>query len=151
MYLSKNHILFIKENKEFKLEINEEDNNNLAIGKPSNNQNQEIIIKNNGAIISRDYLNSYTSNIDKVWKDITIDEIKNGNKSEGFKISKITKNSVFEKIGLKDGDTIKSINNNTLNSYADAMKVYSNIKDITYLNIEVLRKNEVVELNYEIN
>lgn len=147
----KNYILFIKENKEFKLEINEEDNNNLAIGKPSNNQNQEIIIKNNGAIISRDYLNSYTSNIDKVWKDITIDEIKNGNKSEGFKISKITKNSVFEKIGLKDGDTIKSINNNTLSSYADAMKVYSNVKDATYFNIEVLRKNEVVELNYEIN
>ena len=126
---------------------------NSSLSTPSNNQNQEIIIKNNGAIISRDYLNSYTSNIDKVWKDITIDEIKNGNKSEGFKINKITKNSVFEKFGLKDGDTIKSINNNnnTLSSYADAMKIYNNVKDATYFNIEVLRKNEVVELNYEIN
>jgi len=147
----KNFVLFIKDNKEFKLEINEEGSADLTIVDSSNNKNQEIVIKNNGAIISRDYLNSYTSNIDKVWKDITIDEITNGNKIEGFKISKITKNSVFEKIGLKDGDTIKSINNNTLSSYADAMKVYMNVKDTTYLNIEVLRKNEVVELNYEIN
>jgi general secretion pathway protein C len=147
----KSFVLFIKDNKEFKLEIKEQDSTNSSITESSNNQKQEIVIKSNGAIISRDYLNSYTSNIDKVWKDIAIDEIINGNKIEGFKISKITKNSVFEKIGLKDGDTIKSINNNTLNSYADAMKVYSNIKDITYLNIEVLRKNEVVELNYEIN
>jgi general secretion pathway protein C len=147
----KSFVLFIKDNKEFKLEIKEQDSTNSSITESLNNQKQEIVIKSNGAIISRDYLNSYTSNIDKVWKDIAIDEIINGNKIEGFKISKITKNSVFEKIGLKDGDTIKSINNNTLNSYADAMKVYSNIKDITYLNIEVLRKNEVVELNYEIN
>lgn len=147
----KNHILFVKENIEFKLEINEEDSADLTIVDSSNNQNQGIVIKSNGAIISRDYLNSYTSNIDKVWKDITIDEITNGNKIEGFKISKITKNSVFEKIGLKDGDTIKSINNNTLSSYADAMKIYNNVKDATYFNIEVLRKNEVVELNYEIN
>ncbi|MDD2888432.1 MAG: PDZ domain-containing protein [Aliarcobacter sp.] len=147
----KNYVLFIKENKEFKLEIKEEDNGTLNFIEPSNNQKQEIVIKNNGAIISRDYLNSYTSNIDKVWKDITIDEIKNANKIEGFKISKVVKNSVFEKIGLKEGDIIKTINNNALNSYGDAMKVYSNIKDTTYLNIEVLRKNEVVELNYEIN
>jgi hypothetical protein len=31
------------------------------------------------------------------------------------------------------------------------LRVYNSIKDTTYLNIEVLRKNEVVELNYEIN
>lgn len=147
----KSYVLFIKDNKEFKLEINEEDSTDLTVVDPSNNQKQEIVIKNNGAIISRDYMNFYTSNIDKVWKDIAIDEIKNANKIEGFKITKVTKNSVFEKIGLKDGDIIKSINNNTLTSYSDAMKVYSNIKNTTYFNIEVLRKNEVVELNYEIN
>ncbi|QKF68002.1 type II secretion/transformation system, C protein [Arcobacter venerupis] len=149
--LFKNYILFIKDNKEFKLEIKEEIGGNSSFSEPLNNQNQEIVIKNNGAIISRDYLNSYTSNIEKIWENIAIDEIKNDNKVEGFKISKITKNSVFEKIGLKEGDIIKTINNNALNSYGDAMKVYNNIKDTTYLNIEVLRKNELVELNYEIN
>jgi type II secretion system protein C len=149
--LFKNYILFIKDNKEFKLEFKEEIGANSSFSEPLNNQKQEIIIKNNGAIISRDYLNSYTSNIEKIWKDIAIDEIKNGNKIEGFKISKVVENSDFEKIGLKKGDVIKAINNNALNSYADALRVYNSIKDTTYLNIEVLRKNEVVELNYEIN
>lgn len=149
--LYKNYILLLKDNKEYKLEINEESSSNLLSVESPNNQNQEIVIKNNGAEINRNYLNSYVSNIDKVWKNIAIDELKNGDKIEGFKISKITKNSDFEKIGLKEGDIIKTINNNALNSYADAMKVYNNIKDTTYLNMEVLRNNEIVELNYEIN
>ena len=60
-------------------------------------------------------------------------------------------NSVFEKLGLKANDVIKSINNNSLNSYADAFNVYNNIGDTKYLNIEILRNNEVMELNYEID
>ena len=46
---------------------------------------------------------------------------------------------------------IAIINNNSLNSYADAFNVYNNIGDTRYLNIEILRNNEVVELNYEID
>ena len=42
----KNFVLFIKDNKEFKLEIKEEDRGNLNLIESSNNQKQEIVIKN---------------------------------------------------------------------------------------------------------
>lgn len=64
--LYKNYILLLKDNKEYKLEINEESSSNLLSVESPNNQKQEIIVKNNGAVISRDYLNSFAFNIDKV-------------------------------------------------------------------------------------
>ena len=75
----------------------------------------------------------------------------NGNKIEGFKIERINKDSAFAKLGLKEGDIIKSVNNSVLESYADAFKVYNNMENTKYLNMEILRNNEIVELNYEID
>ena len=48
-------------------------------------------------------------------------------------------------------DIIKSVNNSVLESYADAFKVYNNMENTKYLNMEILRNNEIVELNYEID
>ena len=40
------------------------------------------------------------------------------------------------------------INNSILSSYFDTLKVYRNMKNI---NTEILKNNEAMELNYEIN
>lgn len=146
--LFKNYIIFEKDKKEYKLEIKEEYSNHEE---SNNSPKQEIIIKNNGATVSRDYLNSYIKDIDKIWKNIEISEIKNGDKLDGFKVNNINKDSVFAKIGLKEGDIIKMVNNSVLSSYADALKVYSNMENTRYINMQILRNNEVMELNYEIN
>lgn len=145
--LFKNYVLFKKNNKEYKLEIKEKEISNFDM----NQNNQQIEEKENGAVVKREYLNSYISNVEKIWSNISIQELKNGDKIEGFKIENINKDSVFEKLGLKKGDVIKSVNNNVLSSYAEAFKVYNNIENTKYLNIEILRNNEVVELNYEID
>ena len=147
--LFKDYVIFEKDKKEYKLQIKEKEPS--SYDDSSNSLTQEIIVKSNGAIVNRDYLNSYITNIDKVWNNIAISEIKNGEQIDGFKINKINKNSVFEKIGLKEGDVIKSVNNNVLSSYAEAFKVYNNMENTNYLNIEILRNNELMELNYEID
>ena len=86
-----------------------------------------------------------------IWNNIEIIEIKNGEIIDGFKINRVNKDSVFTKIGLKEGDIIKMVNNSIISSYADALKVYGNMENTRYINMQILRNNEVVELNYEIN
>lgn len=145
--LFRSYVIFEKDKKEYKLEIKE-----LSTYDSINNgTKEEIIVKNNGAIINRDYLNSYISNVDKVWNNIAISEIKNGEAINGFKIDKVNKDSVFWKIGLKEGDIIKAVNNNIVNSYAEAFKIYNDINNINSINISILRNNKVMEMNYEIN
>lgn len=141
-----NYVIFTKDKKEYKLEIVEKELLNYE-----ENKVEEFKAKNNGAVVNRNYLNSYITNMDKIWNNITINEVKNGDKIEGFRIDKINKDSVFGKLGLKEGDIIKSVNNNELGSYADAFKVYNDVGNIKYLNIEVLRNNELMELSYEID
>lgn len=149
--LFKNYVIFEKSGKEYKLEMKQKDNISYELTEETDDLKQNIIVKDDLVKVSRTYLNSYVQDIDKVWNNIAINEIKVGNKIEGFEVSKVNQDSVFAKLGLKAGDVIKAINNNSLNSYADAFKVYNNIGDTKYLNIEILRNNEVVELNYEID
>ena len=149
--LFKNHVIFEKSGKEYKLEMKQKDNISYELTEETDDLKQNIIVKDDLVKVNRNYLNSYVQDIDKVWNNISIKEIKVGDKIEGFKVLEVNQNSVFEKLGLKANDVIKSINNNSLNSYADAFNVYNNIGDTKYLNIEILRNNEVMELNYEIN
>ena len=144
--LFKNYVFFEKDKKEYKLEIKDKEPSAYDLG-----TKEDVVSKNNGAVVNRDYLNTYITNVEKVWSNIAISEIKNGEVINGFKIDRINKDSVFAKLGLKEGDIIKSVNNSVLNSYAEAFKIYNNIGNTNYINMEILRNNEVMELNYEIN
>lgn len=150
--LYKNYVVFEKAAKEYKLEIRKENKNiKYELTQKVEGVEEKIVVDADGVKIKREYLNSYVKDIDKVWNNIAINEIRQNGKIDGFKVSKVNKNSVFGKLGLKKGDIIKSINNNVLGSYADAFKVYNNINSTKYLNIEILRNNEIMELNYEID
>lgn len=61
----------------------------------------------------------------------------------------INKDSIFLKIGLKEGNIMNVINNSILSSYSNTLKVYCNMENIN--NTKILKNNEAMELNYEIN
>jgi type II secretion system protein C len=151
--LYKNYVIFEKSAKEYRLDMKQK-NDAISYEVTSNsnsNIKENIIVKDDVVQINRDYLNSYVTDIEKVWNNIAIKEVMNNDKIEGFKVFKVKKDSVFSKLGLKEGDVIKAVNNNVLASYADAFNVYNQINNTKYLNIEILRNNEVMELNYEID
>ncbi len=144
-------VFFSKSDKRYKLELTK-DESELSYAVENNNAlKEDIVVNNDSTVVSRDYLNSYVNNVDKIWNNIAINETRTNGKIDGFKIFDIKKGSAFEKIGLKKGDVIKSINNEALDSYAKAFKAYNNINNTKYLSIEIMRNNEIVELNYEIN
>lgn len=149
--LYKNYVVFEKENKEFTLNISNQDDVKYEMSREIDGIKEDIIVDESGVKIKRDYLNSYVKDIDKVWNNIAINEIRENDKITGFEVTSVNTKSVFGKLGLQKGDIIKSINNNILASYADAFKVYNNINNTKYLNIEILRNNEIMELNYEID
>ncbi len=149
--LFKDFVIFEKDLKEFKIELPHEKKINYEIEKQTTLGSENIIVNEDSVRIKRDYLNSYVNDIEKVWKDIAIDDINKNGKIEGFKISKVNKNSVFGKLGLVQNDVIKSINGKRITSYSDAFEIYNEINKLEYLSIEVLRNNEIVELNYEVD
>lgn len=101
-------------------------------------------------VVQRGMLNDYMKKPKNIWKDIGISEIKNGKDIQGFRVRFVRKESGFDKLGIKRGDVILAINGERLNSYQDAFKAYKNIESVENLTLTIKRKNQEMELDYEI-
>lgn len=138
-------IVFIKSAKEYvlKMENSKADLNKSFISPASNDDSPKSV--------SRSDIGYYAKDPAKIWKDISIVEFKNGNKIEGFKVTKVKKGTKMESLGLKRGDVIIKANNVDLNSYKDVLDIYNKIDKLDEIQIVVMRNNQEKELVYEIN
>ncbi|MEA1953590.1 MAG: PDZ domain-containing protein [Campylobacterota bacterium] len=111
----------------------------------------DVIDAGDHKIVDRSLLDHYGENVENVYKDIGIKDIKKGKDLEGFSVSFIRRGSPFAKLGLKRGDVISSINGQKIDSYSAAFGIYKNIKDIENLTLVIKRGKEEMELEYEVN
>ena len=102
-------------------------------------------------IIDRSLLEHYSKNMNDIWKNIGIMELKDGETIKGFKVNFVKRGSDFAKLGLRRGDIIKSINGQELDSYKKAFDVYKNIDTMDNLTMKIMRGKKEMELEYEIN
>ncbi len=151
----RNYAIFKKNGEEFKLSLTKIKNSlrvpQLSKKAPKIQKSSGAIIEQGGVkVISRNLLTSYTKDLDKIWKDISIGENKRNGKLHGFKINYVRKNSDFEKLGLKRGDILMAINAEELNSISTAMNFFKDINNIENLTLTVERDGKRKEIEYEI-
>jgi len=119
--------------------------------KPKSAKIGEIIDAGDHKIVEKSLLTHFANNLDEVNKNIGIAEVKDKNGLKGFRISFIRKGSPFSQLGVKRGDIIKTINGQKIDSYNAAFAVYKNIGNIENLSMVIERRNEEMELEYEVN
>lgn len=83
-------------------------------------------------------------------KNINISEVANGMKSSGFRVNSIASESLFAQLGIMSGDIIMAVNNKKLESYSDALVMYSKIPYLKSIRITINRNNIQKDLIYEI-
>ena len=96
--------------------------------------------------ITKETLEKYKKNISKIWNEIGIIKVNNG-----YKITYVKKNSIFDKLGLKRGDIITKVNGEKITNDAQAWNLYKNIDKLDSIEIEIIRNNKTKVLYYEIN
>ncbi|MCW8822409.1 MAG: PDZ domain-containing protein [Sulfurovum sp.] len=111
----------------------------------------DIVDAGDHKIIDKSLLDHYAKNMDDIYKNIGITEIKKGNDLQGFSISFVRKGSPFAKLGVKRGDVIKAVNGQEINSYNAAFDVYKNISNMNNVTLVIERDKEEMELEYEVN
>ena len=111
----------------------------------------EIVDAGDHKIIDKSLLDHYAKNMDDIYKNIGITEVKENGKIKGFRITFVRKGSPFAKLGVKRDDVIKSINGQEINSYNAAFETYKNIQNVENLTMVIKRGKEEMELEYEIN
>jgi len=140
------HVLFLKDGRYFSLEMNE----NLAL-----KENVDVLKKEEGSpkkkvSINKNDVLKYTKDFNAIWKNISIQEVKENGKITGFKVVGIQRKSIFGALGLRVNDIIIKVNGELLTSHSQAFKIYKDIQTYDYIVITVLRNGKEEDFSYEI-
>jgi general secretion pathway protein C len=99
--------------------------------------------------VDKEDITYYSQNPDKIWNNIRIRDYRTENGLE-FKVGYVRRGTVFDKIGLKAGDVITSIDGQVPQSMADVMKYYNEVNDIDSLILTIKRKDQEMDLEFRI-
>jgi general secretion pathway protein C len=71
-------------------------------------------------------------------------------KTVGFRISEIVSGSIYEKIGLQNGDVVQRVNSQDVDDPGKFFQMYQGLKDESRISIDLLRNGQRQTLNYDI-
>lgn len=101
----------------------------------------------NQYLLKRSEINKVTGNLGALASQARIVPSK---KDNGFKIFSIAKDSLFSKLGIQNGDILKSINGIELSSPDKAIEAYSRLQSASKLSLDIVRKGQNETLEYTI-
>jgi|GEM_PF-5125426 len=99
--------------------------------------------------IDQSFLKKNT-NVYDVWSNTRVNEIYKNGKIFGYRIKDISNGSLFSSIGLIQGDTLLAINNKSIPTRGELIRIYQKIPQMQSLKITLLRQGKIKELEYEI-
>ena len=71
-------------------------------------------------------------------------------KSIGLRLFAVKQGSIFERLGLRNGDILKSINGNPLGDLSQAIKLFETLKQERSINVAMERERADKEVNFQI-
>lgn len=78
-----------------------------------------------------------------------VPSIENGNVN-GFKVFRIKKKSLYNKIGLKNGDIIHRLNSVEIKGPEDGLRLFQELRSAKNISIDLTRKGQRTTLNYNV-
>ena len=104
----------------------------------------------NQFVVARSKVDEAMENINQLFTQIrAVPHFEDG-KANGFRLFAIRRNSIFQKLGLRNGDIIQTINGNPLTDPTRAMELIQELRGQNELQVEVTRNRQTTALSYEI-
>ncbi|OGQ33799.1 MAG: hypothetical protein A3F16_03855 [Deltaproteobacteria bacterium RIFCSPHIGHO2_12_FULL_43_9] len=102
--------------------------------------------------ISKDYRDSLLQpeSLTEILREANSTPVREGGIMVGYRIFAIKPGSVYDQIGIKNGDIITSVNGISLDSPAKALELFTMLRGESNLNIEVRRRGGSKSLSYNI-
>ncbi len=108
-------------------------------------------ISENDFEIKRDDLLKYTANIsDVIMQARVIPERDPGGNVIGYRMADIQPGSIYEKLGLKVGDSIRGVNGTPVTSPQQAMELFNALKSADKISLSINRDGQTATKNYNV-
>jgi general secretion pathway protein C len=95
----------------------------------------------------RSQINSAMSNIGQLMGQARIQPVASG---QGLTINQIKPNSLFRRMGLRNGDIITQVNGRNIQTVDDALQLYGNLKDSDTVSVAIKRRGRSELIEYRI-
>lgn len=114
------------------------------------NKDMDTSIQNEGNkySIKKEERNKLLSNLDELLTQALAVQIKNPDGSLSFKLTEIVPGSFYTKIGIQNGDIIKTINGKPITNMNQVMSLFGKISEIDQFQLGVLRGGSVINKEY---
>jgi general secretion pathway protein C len=71
--------------------------------------------------------------------------------TDGFLVRMIKRQSILNKLGLRRGDVVMSINNIELNSPEKALQIFQQLREARQIDVAIERRGEPMNFSYQLN
>jgi len=101
-------------------------------------------------LVGKETLNRQLNNLPKLLRQAkAVPHTRNGKKA-GFRVVNIQKGSVFEDLGIREGDVIQSVNGTPIRTPRQALTAYRALKSSDSFRVDVLREGQPVTLSFSV-
>jgi general secretion pathway protein C len=101
--------------------------------------------------IDRATVDSNVQNMASLFSQIrAVPDLQNG-ASDGFRLSEIQPGSIFQQMGLQDGDVLTQVSGQPIGNPARAMQMLSTLQSRSNITLNVLRNGTPVQISYTIH
>jgi general secretion pathway protein C len=98
--------------------------------------------------VNRSEIEASLSNINQLLTEVRVRPHYKDGKPDGLAISRIKRDSFFAKLGLRDGDVVRAIDNANIRSPDDILDLYKKLKAGSRVGVQIDRRGQQQTLNY---
>lgn len=100
--------------------------------------------------LSRSVVDDALGNINKLMGDVRIRPHFTRGKPDGLLLYGIRRDSLFQEMGLKNGDIITGVDGREIQSVEDALTFYEQLKDASDVRVQIKRRGQEKEIQYHV-
>lgn len=98
----------------------------------------------------RSMINDAINDVSKLMTQVKIQPHMEDGRPDGLAISRIKPNSIFRRMGLRNGDILKSVEGQEIRTVDDALRLYESMKTADRVNVEIERRGSRRIIDYSI-
>lgn len=98
----------------------------------------------------RSMINDAINDVSKLMTEVKIQPHMEDGRPDGLAISRIKPNSIFRRMGLRNGDILKSVEGQEIRTVDDALRLYDSMKTSDKVSVEIERRGSRRTIDYSI-
>jgi len=141
----KDEILTMEESSSRRASLEEEASSSRRGRRPSRASGRSASIT-----VRRSDVQDALKNINTLLSQVRIRPHFKDGKADGLALSNIKGNSIFAKLGLRDGDVVRGVNNRPIRSPDDIVSFYNKLTSASRISLQINRRGQDSTINYRI-